>query len=317
METKNLTILFADLVGSTEMSMTFKRGEDLKLKTQLKNIFNETITNFGGKLIKTIGDGYLIVFDSPTDGVLCGMKIQDNIKQWAEKEFPSMMIKFRIGIHTGEVSIDEDGDIFGAAANIASRIETCSEPGRVFISSSTYQAMNKAEINAFWMGGRELKGVNEKIGVYKVLFENETMEKLAADEKNFSETIISDYEKTHFGWRFLAAFIDLILMGIIAKGLFARPKLPFVAVIIYFIGLWTWKSASLGKMIVGLKIVDKDTHNNISFKQSIIRFLGYIISLLPLGLGFFWMIWDKEKQGWHDKLAKTFVLKKKKTTLKK
>ncbi len=80
---------------------------------------------------------------------------------------------------------------------------------------------------------------------------------------------------------------------------------PFVATIMF----WVYKSATPGKMVLKAKVVDAKTGNIPTVQQSIIRYIGYYISLLPLGLGFFWVGWDKKKQAWHDKLAGTVVIR--------
>ncbi|CAH0991031.1 hypothetical protein SIN8267_01132 [Sinobacterium norvegicum] len=83
--------------------------------------------------------------------------------------------------------------------------------------------------------------------------------------------------------------------------------LPFIATILF----WKYKSATPGKMAIKVKIVDAKTGNPPSTSQSIIRYLGYYVSMIPLFLGFFWVIWDSKKQGWHDKMAGTVVIRPK------
>ena len=78
---------------------------------------------------------------------------------------------------------------------------------------------------------------------------------------------------------------------------------------IYYIGFWKIKSATLGKMLVKVKIVDAKTGEPASTLQCVVRYLGYFISGLPLALGFLWVAFDKKKQGWHDKIARTLVVK--------
>lgn len=80
--------------------------------------------------------------------------------------------------------------------------------------------------------------------------------------------------------------------------------LPIVAVILF----WIYASATPGKMAVSAKIVDENTGGKPTLKQFIIRYLGYYVSILALGLGFFWIAWDDKKQGWHDKMASTVVI---------
>jgi uncharacterized RDD family membrane protein YckC len=81
--------------------------------------------------------------------------------------------------------------------------------------------------------------------------------------------------------------------------------LPSIAVIIF----WTYKAATPGKMALKLTIVDAKTGAQPSTGQLIGRYLGYYISILPLFLGIIWVGIDKRKQGWHDKLAGTVVIK--------
>ncbi|MFP6808614.1 MAG: RDD family protein [Pseudomonadales bacterium] len=76
-----------------------------------------------------------------------------------------------------------------------------------------------------------------------------------------------------------------------------------------FIAFWAIKSATPGKMMIGCCIVDAESLGKTSNYQNVIRYLAYFISLLPFGLGFIWIAFDKRKQGWHDKISKTVVIK--------
>ena len=82
---------------------------------------------------------------------------------------------------------------------------------------------------------------------------------------------------------------------------------PTIAVVLF----WTCKGATPGKMFTSMKVVDEKTGLKLSAGQSIIRYLAYFVSILPLFLGFFWIAVDKKKQGWHDKIARTVVIKNK------
>ena len=85
--------------------------------------------------------------------------------------------------------------------------------------------------------------------------------------------------------------------------------LPAVAVIIF----WIYKSATPGKMALRLTIVDAHTGGKPTTGQFIKRYLGYYVSMIPLFLGIIWVGLDKRKQGWHDKLAGTVVIRNKMT----
>lgn len=81
---------------------------------------------------------------------------------------------------------------------------------------------------------------------------------------------------------------------------------PAVAVIVF----WIYKSATPGKMLFGIYIVDAKTGGKPSTGQLIGRYAGYYVSMLGIFLGFLWVAFDARKQGWHDKLAGTVVVKK-------
>jgi uncharacterized RDD family membrane protein YckC len=81
--------------------------------------------------------------------------------------------------------------------------------------------------------------------------------------------------------------------------------LPAVAIVAF----WIARQATPGKMLIHAKIVDADTAAPLTRRQAIVRYLGYYVSLLGLGLGFFRVGWDRRKQGWHDKLAGTVVIR--------
>ncbi|MFO1242555.1 MAG: RDD family protein [Rickettsiales bacterium] len=84
-------------------------------------------------------------------------------------------------------------------------------------------------------------------------------------------------------------------------------------VIIY---MWMYSATTPGKWLLRMRIVDEKTYGRPTNRQYVIRYAAYILDVLPLGLGFFWIAWDKKKQGWHDKLAHTLVIKVKHWRLK-
>ncbi len=83
-------------------------------------------------------------------------------------------------------------------------------------------------------------------------------------------------------------------------------------ILLLLVTTWFWRRfrATPGKMALDLEIVDADSGENLTIGRSIVRCFAYIISALPVGLGFIWVAFDKRKQGWHDKLANTVVIKK-------
>ncbi len=140
-------------------------------------------------------------------------------------------------------------------------------------------------------------------------------------------------EYTDFSLRFIAAIVDLVWLSIIVAGsmyflldtdifisllhgdiklsntviwqlFLLNDILPFLLILFF----WIRYAATPGKILADCKIVDATTGAPISLGQGILRYLAYIISALPAGLGFLWILWDKKKQGWHDKIANTVVI---------
>lgn len=82
-----------------------------------------------------------------------------------------------------------------------------------------------------------------------------------------------------------------------------------ICVIILWL-FWRYRAATPGKMLLNMRIADAETFEKPTRKQWVLRLLGYIVSALPLCLGFFWAAFDKRHQAWHDKIAGTVVIKK-------
>ena len=78
------------------------------------------------------------------------------------------------------------------------------------------------------------------------------------------------------------------------------------------IAFWLLKQATPGKIAISAKIVDAKTGGEPSIGQYIIRYIAYFLSTIPLCLGFIWVAFDSKKQGWHDKIAGTVVVRPKK-----
>ena len=97
-------------------------------------------------------------------------------------------------------------------------------------------------------------------------------------------------------------------------GLFAGPAdflLSWVAPAVAVVAFWIYKQATPGKMALSIRIVDATTGSPPSTGQCVGRYFAYFVSIFPLGLGLLWVAFDKRKQGWHDKLAGTVVIRSK------
>lgn len=106
-----------------------------------------------------------------------------------------------------------------------------------------------------------------------------------------------------YGWDYFDADVTGLVAG--PADFLISWVLPAVAVISF----WIARQATPGKMVLSMRIVDASTGNTPTTGQLVGRYLGYYVSMLPLGLGIFWVAFDKKKQGWHDKLAGTVVIR--------
>ena len=132
-------------------------------------------------------------------------------------------------------------------------------------------------------------------------------------------------ENVGFGKRLAAFSLDALIFGVpvnIVQGLIFGPAIYdpdnpsyFVALIFsmlcavfYYVGMLAYADgATLGKKIMKIKVVKNDG-SPVTLKNAFLRYLAYILASLPLSLGLLWVLWDKEKRGWHDHLAGTKVI---------
>lgn len=166
-ETRHLSILLTDIKGFTDKTSHKTRADIQAMLDEHRAIVLPILEGKGGKLIKTIGDAFLMTFDSPTNAVLAGVAVQDALAKRNEGLAADDRLEIRIAINAGEVNLAE-GDVFGEPVNITARIEGIAEAGQVYFTEAVYLAMNKAEVPSSEIGLMQLKGIPEKIRVYKV-----------------------------------------------------------------------------------------------------------------------------------------------------
>ena len=190
---ESLTVMFTDIVGYTKTTTQLSREEFTQLHDTFDNISLPIFQKYSGKVIKKIGDSFLLTFKSPTNAVLCGIELQNAFDQYNKKTRKPIRIK--VAIHTGEVIVRKE-DIYGEAVNTTSRIEGIAQPGQIVFSEAVFLAMNKKEFPYIHMGRKKLKGVKYPIRLFRVK---------------------STYDEILRRRRAVASFIKgIILIGIIA-----------------------------------------------------------------------------------------------------
>lgn len=151
-------------------------------------------------------------------------------------------------------------------------------------------------------------------------------------DQSFGQSTGQTVQVIGFGRRFVAYFIDSILLSIVGGCLgfvigligavasqgsedaatainVAAQCISFLVSVAYFVGFWATSGQTLGKMALGIKVISADG-SPVSWGKAFLRYLGYIISGLVLALGFIWAAFDERRQGWHDKIAGTYVVPK-------
>lgn len=153
-------ILAADVVGYARLM-----GEDATstlsaLRRIRTEVFAPIVSSHDGSVVKSMGDGWLIAFDSAADAVDCGLKIQESLSA-------DETISLRIGIHIGDVTL-EDEDVFGDGVNIAARLqEEIAEPGAVVISEYARRCIEgKLASDFIELGPQELKNIAEPVAAF-------------------------------------------------------------------------------------------------------------------------------------------------------
>ena len=165
-ERRLAAVLAADVAGYSRLMGADEEGTLARLKAARKTVVDPTIATHRGRIVKTTGDGMLVEFASAVDAARCGAEIQRGMAA-QNADFPqNARIYFRIGIHVGDIIID-DNDIFGDGVNIAARIENECEPGGVYLSDDAYrQVRGKTSLEFDDLGERALKNIERPVRVY-------------------------------------------------------------------------------------------------------------------------------------------------------
>jgi len=164
---EHLTIMMLDLCGYTHLSSKLNRKTLHELHDLFDDIAIPAVKEHHGQIIKKMGDAFLATFKSPTNALHCSIALQNKFTEYNKINQPRFPLKIKIALHTGEIIVKE-GDIYGDAVNITSRIESIAEAGDILFSNSLFLAMNKNEISSVYLGRRNFKGVNFPVKVYKV-----------------------------------------------------------------------------------------------------------------------------------------------------
>jgi adenylate cyclase len=167
-ERRLAAILAGDVAGYSRLMGADEEGTLARLNAHRREFLEPTIAAHRGRIVKRTGDGILIEFASAVDAARCAIEQQRGMAQRNADVPADKRIELRIGIHVGDIMIEE-GDIFGDGVNIAARLESIAQPGGICISDDTYrQIRGKLDVNFQDSGEQELKNIARPVRVYQL-----------------------------------------------------------------------------------------------------------------------------------------------------
>ena len=138
------------------------------LQTARRTLIEPAVAAYRGRIVKTVGDTMLVEFPSAVDAARCAVDVQRGMAERNATVPPDVRLEFRIGIHVGDIMIDED-DIFGEGVNLAARLEQIAEPGGICLSDEAYRHIRgKVEIIFDDMGLQVLKNIAQPTRAWRI-----------------------------------------------------------------------------------------------------------------------------------------------------
>ena len=154
------TVLFTDIVGSTERARQVGDRRWGELLDSHDRLARELVAQLQGQLVKSTGDGILALFDRPGRGIRCATALRDRLR--------GSGVEIRAGVHTGEVQL-RGGDVGGIAVHIAARVMATAGPGEVLVSSTVHDLVAGSDYVLEDRGAYELRGMTGEYRLFAVL----------------------------------------------------------------------------------------------------------------------------------------------------
>jgi adenylate cyclase len=191
-ERRLAAVLAADVAGYSRLMGRDEERTLAQLKTFRKTLFDPGITTHRGRIVKTTGDGMLVEFASAVDAARYAVEVQREMALQNADVPPELRIEFRIGIHVGDIIID-DNDIFGDGVNIAARLEGIAEPGGVCISDDAHrQVRGKIDIAFDDIGEQTLKNIAEPMRAWHIRLAGEGAPAISSPQLKVQDLALPD-----------------------------------------------------------------------------------------------------------------------------
>lgn len=167
-----LTILFADVSGSTKLFETRGDLEARRLVAAILGALSEVTARHGGRVIKTIGDEIMCTYPGPMQGLLCAVDMQKRIAH--DVNFAKDKLAIRIGLHHGETLV-EDNDVYGDAVNTAARMASLAKREQIITTASTINMLtNVGMLHTRGVGQARVAGKQHPIDIVDVQWQEDT-----------------------------------------------------------------------------------------------------------------------------------------------
>jgi adenylate cyclase len=161
-------ILAADVVGYSRLMRADEAGTLAQLKSLRTELIDPKIAEYGGRIVKTTGDGILIEFPSAVDAIQHAIDVQTSMQPRNADLPQDRRMEIRMGINVGDVIVEED-DLFGDGVNVAARLEGLAEPGGICISGNAYeQVRDKLQTRFENLGEQTVKNIDRPVQAYRV-----------------------------------------------------------------------------------------------------------------------------------------------------
>jgi len=165
MERRLAAIVCADVAGYSRMMGIDEAGTHAAFKAH-RSALHPIFLNHGGRVVKNTGDGFLLEFPSIVEAIECTVAAQTLMAERNSQLPADRVMRFRVGIHMGDVIVDED-EVFGDGVNIAVRLEAVAEPGGIAVSEKAYQEAGKhLSVHLADAGSRQFKNIDEPVNVW-------------------------------------------------------------------------------------------------------------------------------------------------------
>jgi class 3 adenylate cyclase len=172
MKRKIAAIFAADIAGYSRL-VAEDEEETLRRLASYRQVTDDFIARYGGRIFNTAGDAVLAEFPSAVEAVRCAIDIQESLRTRNMAYPASRHMSFRIGITIGDV-VERDGDLLGDGVNIAARLEGLAEVGGICISRSVHeQVANKLSVQFADIGAQEVKNIPTPVHAYMVAMRRE------------------------------------------------------------------------------------------------------------------------------------------------